>query len=252
MLKGSKRGRRSTALPPCSAPRARRGRACDGPAFRHAGRWRGPTTAAERLALPTPYPHCFPGDDLSPPGEESCARVRDCVIAEAANCASAAMGRRAGVAVRLSQATPQNDLHSGRWERGGRLSYDRSEPGTCLGSWLGAQQCLRTGRHVRKQRRRAHAATLPASHRTVRRGRARPFQQGAPQPASRSSSRASTASCRHGASRPAPFSKAFASRATPPSKLPGRCVALIAGRARPAPAASQASLQRFPDSFVRR
>ena len=52
----AKEGVRSTALPRCSAPRARRGRACDGPAFRHAGRCLGPTTAAERLALPTPFP----------------------------------------------------------------------------------------------------------------------------------------------------------------------------------------------------
>ena len=51
---GTQAWRRSTALRRCSAPRTRRGRVCDGPAFRHAGRWCGPTTAAEGLALPTP------------------------------------------------------------------------------------------------------------------------------------------------------------------------------------------------------
>ena len=49
-------------------------------------------------------PHRFPGDlhpgslhDLGPPGEESSARARKCVVAEAVYCATAAMGRPAGV-----------------------------------------------------------------------------------------------------------------------------------------------------------
>ena len=45
---------------------------------------------------------------------------------------------------RLSQATPQSDLCSGRWERGGRLGWDRSEPSSCLRSCLGSQKCLTT------------------------------------------------------------------------------------------------------------
>ena len=88
---------------------------------------------------------------------------------------------------------------------------------------------------------------------------------------------ASTAWCRHGASRLAPFSKASWHRrvnsgararitgSASAIKLLGRCVVLIASRANPAPPAmwrwarhgahrqggtSQASLQRFPDSFV--
>ena len=82
---GTQAWHRSTALPRCSAPRTRRGRACDGSAFRHAGQWCGPTTAVERLThlpfRPTPPLPRRPAPRLSPrssPARQgSCARAHE-------------------------------------------------------------------------------------------------------------------------------------------------------------------------------
>ena len=259
--RGHKPWHRSTALP--IAPRARRGRGCDGPAFRHAGRCCGPTTAVERLALPTPTA-----------SRATRTQARSTILARLARSpvrghASASSPKRPAaplqpwggphmhVAVqkqRLSQATPQSDLHSGRWERGGRLCWDRSEPSTCMRSGLG---CLRTGRHggagssVRSRKcvlrirvaRISHpcgqspgpasSAGLGAPFPSLPTGRARQalparllLRALVPPPP-----RAGTG--RHGLFRfpRLPGTVARAARLpTSPSKLPGLCVVLIAGR----------------------
>ena len=105
--------------------------------------------------------HRFPGDphsrtlhDLGPPGGESRARARKCLIAEAIYFPAAAMRRPAGAAMqgqRSSQATPQGDLHSVRWMCSRRISQDRSKPRACLRSSLGSQERLGTGWHVRQK-----------------------------------------------------------------------------------------------------